>query len=553
MILPRFHAGARRLLFRTLIAAAALLAMPLAFADDELGVRFELKEGDKVSDKVTVVAKVTGSENVGIEKVEFLLDDKPAGTDTSTPYTLEWDTLADNEGPHTIVATVFDAKGQTKRAKITLNVDNELSKGADFHADNALAALKEGNVDSAVKSARRALKVDPSNLKAARALAGIHRERREYPEAIAVMEKATIPDGEIGARADLVGLYILNGSASDSTEDFLKNAGKAIEVHKKLAAARAAKGGTGAIEKGDAQFAAHNWAGAVNYYQQAVSGLDTAPMENVNRLLLAYIYAGRIKDAESALGTVNRAKRGDELTRVVQSLLLYRKRDFAKAKDMIQEGADNGQVASLIMAGYIELAQGSVRKARDIAERAAKLAPDLPEVQMLRAYTVIDAIDASKAVTAALMVDPTLPEAYALKGFQALLGKDKSKYASADQLFDFALKRDPINNYALVGAALSLMAQKRPIEAEPLLEQLNKQDYNWADVHAARALNFSLADKSIKVEPEMALARKQDPDRFQDALVPNPAELTSRIYRYRYSPIITPGSLYPVKVTANRG
>src|SRR5437016_13193212 len=132
MSIPKFRASTGRLLIPVVTALLAFSLCPIAVADGGLGVRFELKEGDKVSDRATIVASVSGSESIEIEKVEFLLDDKPAGTDTSTPYTLDWDTLADNEGPHTIVATVFDAKGQTKRAKITLNVDNELSKRAEY-------------------------------------------------------------------------------------------------------------------------------------------------------------------------------------------------------------------------------------------------------------------------------------------------------------------------------------------------------------------------------------------------------------------------------------
>jgi len=279
--------------------------------------------------------------------------------------------------------------------------------------------------------------------------------------------------------------------------------------------------------------------------------VDLAPMPCVNRLILAYINAGRMREAESALGTVLRAKRADEVTHVIQALLLFKQRQWVKAREMVQEGADNDHIASLIVAGYAEMAQGQLKKARDLAERAAKAAPELPEVQLLRAYTVIDAIDASRAATAALMVDPTLTEAYALKGYQTLLGKDIKKYAAADALFDYALKRDATNSYALMGLSLSLLGQKRPIESEPLLEQLNKQEPNWPDVHVARALYFSLADKSIKVPPEMEIAQKLDPDRFQDALVPSSAELTPRVYRYRFSPVVTPGSLYPAKSTAS--
>src|SRR2546425_11050295 len=96
-----------------------------------LGIRFDLKDGAKVGDVATIVARISGGEDVGIAKVEFMVDGQLRATDTSTPYSFEWDTLEETEGPHTIGATVFDGKGQTKNAKISVMIDNELSKGAD--------------------------------------------------------------------------------------------------------------------------------------------------------------------------------------------------------------------------------------------------------------------------------------------------------------------------------------------------------------------------------------------------------------------------------------
>src|SRR5207247_2650709 len=122
----------------------------------------------KVSDVTTIVARVSGGEDVGIAKVEFMVDDQLRSTDTSTPYSFDWDTLDETEGSHTLTATVFDAKGQTKRAKLSVMVDNELSKGADYHADAAMDSLKAGNPGAAANSARKALKIDPMNRKAAR-------------------------------------------------------------------------------------------------------------------------------------------------------------------------------------------------------------------------------------------------------------------------------------------------------------------------------------------------------------------------------------------------
>src|SRR5262249_8495207 len=95
-------------------AALSMLIACLAFpacAAAATKVQFELKDGATVSDIVTVVVKVTGADDVGIDRVEFLVDDQLKATDSSVPYSFDWDTLADTEGKHTITATAFDAQG----------------------------------------------------------------------------------------------------------------------------------------------------------------------------------------------------------------------------------------------------------------------------------------------------------------------------------------------------------------------------------------------------------------------------------------------------------
>src|SRR5262249_44771051 len=141
-------------------AATLLLLCAASFsagrAPAEVKVQFVLQEGATVSDTVTVVAKVTGADDVGIDKVEFLVDDQLKATDSSVPYSFDWDPLADTEGKHTLTAPAFDAQGRSQRAKITVSVDNELGKGADYLAGQALTAVKEKKPDLAAKYARRA-------------------------------------------------------------------------------------------------------------------------------------------------------------------------------------------------------------------------------------------------------------------------------------------------------------------------------------------------------------------------------------------------------------
>ncbi len=242
------------------------LLLPLrasALPSRTLTVKFEMQDGSKVSDITTVVVRVTSSDDTDIQKVEFSVDGKLRSTDASIPYGFDWDTLGETEGKHTLSATAYDAKGATQSNSITVEVDNELSKGADYHANAALAALKSGDTDKARKDARRALKIAPDNLTAARALAALYRQDRDSAKAIAVLEKANIPDNDIDTRADLVSLHMLNGSTNEHREGFFQDANAAMEIYHKLALNRvAAVTGDDAaadIRRGDALFGAHDW------------------------------------------------------------------------------------------------------------------------------------------------------------------------------------------------------------------------------------------------------------------------------------------------------
>ena len=394
-------------LLLTAASSAALAAMT---------VKSELEDGAKVSDITTVVAHVATTGVSAVQKVEFSVDGELKSTDTSVPYTFDWDTLAGTEGQHTLTATAYDEKDNKKSAKVTVAVDNELGKGADYHADQALARLKESDVDGATRYARRALKIQPDNLKAARALAGIHRQKGELAQALAVMEKASIPDTDVDSRADLVALQVAAAAAGESTADFLKGAGAAIDMYPKLLTARYApdktpSGMSGAMQRGDYYFASRQWQNAINEYQKCGPAED-APIMCVNRLILAFIRLDHLKEAQFLVGVATRAKHADDATKALHGLLLLRDFQLVKAREVVQDGVEAKALPSLIIAAYADLSRGQRRKAQGEAEQAFSIAPDLPEVRMLHSYFAGEPIEARNDVIRALEADPTMPEAY---------------------------------------------------------------------------------------------------------------------------------------------
>jgi poly(hydroxyalkanoate) depolymerase family esterase len=67
--------------------------------------------GSSVSGTVKVTASAT--DNVGVAKVEFSIDNTLVGTDTAAPFEYSWNTAAATNGTHTLVAKAYDAAGNT--------------------------------------------------------------------------------------------------------------------------------------------------------------------------------------------------------------------------------------------------------------------------------------------------------------------------------------------------------------------------------------------------------------------------------------------------------
>src|SRR6266487_183327 len=83
--------------------------------------------GSTVSNTITVTAGA--SDNVGVVGVQFTLDGANfGGEDTSSPYSVSWNTAAASNGSHTLTARARDAAGNaTTSSAVTVTVFNDTS------------------------------------------------------------------------------------------------------------------------------------------------------------------------------------------------------------------------------------------------------------------------------------------------------------------------------------------------------------------------------------------------------------------------------------------
>ncbi len=78
--------------------------------------------GSDVSGSVNIT--VSASDNVGVTKVEFLIDGVVVSSDSSSPYAFSWNSVTKANGVHSIGAKAYDAAGNTASTAINVNVQN---------------------------------------------------------------------------------------------------------------------------------------------------------------------------------------------------------------------------------------------------------------------------------------------------------------------------------------------------------------------------------------------------------------------------------------------
>ena len=81
--------------------------------------------------RATLTLSATASDNVGVVGVQFLLDGATLGAeDTTSPYSISWNTTTASNGPHALSARARDAAGNTALATVVnVTVDNQAPTG----------------------------------------------------------------------------------------------------------------------------------------------------------------------------------------------------------------------------------------------------------------------------------------------------------------------------------------------------------------------------------------------------------------------------------------
>lgn len=104
-------------------------------------------DGEVVSGEVEILA-VAGDE-IGVDRVEFLLDGSLLGTRTAEPYSLLWDSTTATDGPHVLQARAFDLAGNIgTSAAVTV----EVVGGAGIGTPEVVEFVNEDANDGYIKA-----------------------------------------------------------------------------------------------------------------------------------------------------------------------------------------------------------------------------------------------------------------------------------------------------------------------------------------------------------------------------------------------------------------
>ena len=82
-------------------------------------------DGSTVSDTIAVSADA--SDNVAVDRVEFRIDGALKATDSSAPYSFNWDTTTTTNAVHDIEAIAYDTSENSATSTISVTVDNIVS------------------------------------------------------------------------------------------------------------------------------------------------------------------------------------------------------------------------------------------------------------------------------------------------------------------------------------------------------------------------------------------------------------------------------------------
>lgn len=410
-------------------------------------VNIEPAPDSSVSD--TVEVRITTE--TPMNSVEFLIDGKSVAIDSSTPYTYKWDTLAGDEGAHTVTLAMTDESYKVERKEINYVVDNGLGQGLDYWVKEAKSQTSTTNRKALIAAAKRAYKIDQKSAmsNALMALAMLRNNDPTKAKQFATEAAAMPMSKELLA---VLNTYWVEYAFSDGVDDVeqlatLKNALALNRTFLEATLVLAEKGNN-ALEVAATNLAMNRFEKAATEYMRAGKSENTGD-RNMDAAL-CWLRAGRWHDAQLLVNLTKGIDPTNPRLPIVQSAI---KSSMGNGADDIAllNGMTNLPVPIGNLKRYVQI-DISLRLSRNPAECLLLLegaAKGGDTSALVHYYTMVakteqrEYPDADVAIQKALQADIMFFDVYAQRGFTEMALGNNEAALKWFGLADLARQDDP--------------------------------------------------------------------------------------------------------------
>lgn len=561
------------ILKRIAFPAAILVAAQAALA--AISMTVSVKDGDTVSGDVLFDVKVQSE--VLVTSVEFYVGDDLRNTDESTPYQFKIDSLEEKDGALKVTFAAYNSSGESVKKTLSVNVDNGMSKGVDFHVAIADDMIIQSKFDAAIKSAKIALKIDPANNKARMAMAranygkGIFDVAQKFAEDVASSDPKNLDAKAILSAISLRRAFSAGGSDLAATAASVRTSLKsAAKSHHEAMEARADAFGAVTDENRmayiDLMLKSHRYSTVISMLKDKVEAeAKNTPL--MNRLLYAYVRAGRILEAAKTLRYLEKNGVIDGYTYALKSVLLQYAGEQAASEDAEKEAIleDPSAPATKYTQAYLALVRGRIDVLSShvsALQRMDATSPLTTYYLSTRYYLTRDFEETKKFFEASLLGDPGSYDMMVEKGNQIiesvysmnLAGNTKKATLDlAQAYFEAALEARPESYEALTGLSLVNALSGNTADALRLGRAAVAASQEYAPAYFALASAVRMArttntSAELRAEAETIQKAYEGMDRrLKGRLTPAPEQAWQYFYTFGRVPVI------PAPAVAERG
>ncbi len=524
-----------------------LLTVCCAWASAAVEVVTDAKNGDSIHGDYALRATVR-SDNL-VTKVELYVGGQLKDSKTSTPYTFQIDTLAENDGPFSVKLVAYTSEGDKGEKTLDLVIDNELSKGAAYHIGKGEDALTVKNWADAVTHGRTALKIEPKNKGAMILLARANYGKGSFDLAAKYSQDVLDVDKTNTAALQLMSAVNLKKAFSATTQGSAEEARTALGDALKAAAKSSREITEASIDKltlkptpgelvpwSDSMLRARRY---VLVATATATPFESNPKNNdiAARHLFALLRSGQNSDAVAASERLKRFGSPDGYTYALMAVAYQSVGDVANSmaaeKNAVLAAPDNLGVQ--YASAYLALIRSKSASFGQILDNIDKIDPSGPIVNSYmstRLYDLGDYSGAQDRFQTAIMADPGSPDVLIGRGRQIVsgaldvkpLGKDatddektraadllKDRLATAQVFFEAAIQAKPDNAEALTGLALVHALSGHADEALAYGQAAAAAGKFYASAQLAHAVGLRQKNRLADSQRALDAAAKLDP------------------------------------------